>query len=307
MESAEGVLPNLKGAAIGNGCNGNGVGLCSGASAYEQRIDAEIFSGHGMISLGLYRTIGAACPTIADGYTAQPSADCLELYTAMNAQTGSFDVYNVYDQCPDTGVSVSAGAVRDGRTRALEGLLSEGWSSNSMADSLHPTPPLNTALGGALNDWACGGMEAMNVWLGRADVQQALHVSGHGNNSQTYRSLPSTNDLRPLYKRLAKKYRMLIYSGEVDSCVPYYASEDWTSSMGFAVRQPWTAWHSPSLDAPNKSTIRAGYCTEYHTGNASNPRFTFLTVAGSGHMVPKDKAPQALSMIRTFLANGTFA
>ena len=115
----------------------------SGASAYEQRIDAEIFSGHGMISLGLYRTIGAACPTIADGYTAQPSADCLELYTAMNAQTGSFDVYNVYDQCPDTGVSASAGAVRDGRTRALEGLLSEGWSSDSMADSLHPTPPLN--------------------------------------------------------------------------------------------------------------------------------------------------------------------
>ena len=184
MESAEGVLPNLKGAAIGNGCNGNGVGLCSGASAYEQRIDAEIFSGHGMISLGLYRTIGASCPTIADGYAAQPSADCLELYTAMNAQTGSFDVYNVYDQCPDTGVSASAGAVRDGRTRALEGLLSEGWSSDSMADSLHPTPPLNTALGGALNDWACGGMEAMNVWLGRADVQQALHVSGHGEHDR---------------------------------------------------------------------------------------------------------------------------
>ena len=76
---------------------------------------------------------------------------------------------------------------------------------------------------------------------------------------------------------------MLIYSGEVDSCVPYYASEDWTSSMGFAVRQPWTAWHSPSLDAPNKSTIRAGYCTEYHTGNASNPEALTACLCG-----PKD-------------------
>ena len=77
-------------------------------------------------------------------------------------------------------------------------------------------------LGGALNDWACGGMEAMSVWLGKDEVQRALHVAGRGNNSQTYRSLPSTNDLRPLYKRLATKYRMLIYSGEVDSCVVRY-------------------------------------------------------------------------------------
>ena len=104
--------------------------------------------------------------------------------------------------------------------------------------------------------------------------------------------------------------------------------------MGFTVQQPWTAWHSPSLDAPNKS-VRAGYVTEYYTGNASNPRFTFLTVAGSGacgtllssrciivqtedldshgvvavavgHMVPTNKPPQALSMIKTFLANKRF-
>ena len=105
---------------------------------------------------------------------------------------------DVYDQCPDTGVS--AGAVRHARTRALETLLSpSGWVSDTFNDSLHPMPPLNTVLHGALNDWACGGMEAMSVWLDRDDVQEALHVAGHGNNSQTYRSLPSTNDLRPLY------------------------------------------------------------------------------------------------------------
>ena len=96
VADTHGGLPNLKGAAIGNGCNGNGVGLCSGASAYEQRIDAEVFSGHGMISLNLYRSIGKTCPTVQDGYAAQPSNDCLELYSAMHNETGGFDVYSQY-------------------------------------------------------------------------------------------------------------------------------------------------------------------------------------------------------------------
>jgi len=35
----------------------------------------------------------------------------------------------------------------------------------------------------------------------------------------------TVDDLRPVYKKLAEKYHMLIYSGDADACVPYYASE----------------------------------------------------------------------------------
>jgi hypothetical protein len=64
-------------------------------------------------------------------------------------------------------------------------------------------------------------------------VVQALHVDGHPDNSMNYKS--TVDDLRPVYKRLAMKYRMMIYSGDVDACVPYYASEDWTRELGFKV------------------------------------------------------------------------
>ena len=51
----------------------------------------------------------------------------------------------------------------------------------------------------------------MSAWLSHPDVQSALHVSAHSDNSMRYHS--TVDDLRPVYKRLAQKYRMLIYSG----------------------------------------------------------------------------------------------
>jgi hypothetical protein len=41
----------------------------------------------------------------------------------------------------------------------------------------------------------------------------ALHVA-----CCALRAAAASGDLRPLYKRLAQKYRMLIYSGDVDAC-----------------------------------------------------------------------------------------
>ena len=37
------------------------------------------------------------------------------------------------------------------------------------------------------------------------------------------------SDMRPLYGTLAKKYRLLIFSGDSDGCVPFTGSAEWTS------------------------------------------------------------------------------
>jgi hypothetical protein len=78
--------------------------------------------------------------------------------------------------------------------------------------SLHPSPGLDSVLGGALNDWTCGGEDGMRAWLGQVQVQQALHVAGHADSTMRYHS--TVADLRPVYRRLARKYRMMIYSGD---------------------------------------------------------------------------------------------
>lgn len=90
----KGGLPNLKGAAIGDGCYGNSIGLC-GNRYYEQRVDAEIFAGHVMYPLTLYSKITAACPT---NFSDTPSLECKILYSQMEKSLGDFNTYNIYDQ-----------------------------------------------------------------------------------------------------------------------------------------------------------------------------------------------------------------
>ena len=90
----KGGLPNLKGAAIGDGCYGNSIGLC-GNRYYEQRVDAEIFAGHVMYPLTLYSKITAACPT---NFSDTPSLQCKVLYSEMEKSLGDFNTYNIYDQ-----------------------------------------------------------------------------------------------------------------------------------------------------------------------------------------------------------------
>ena len=46
-----------------------------------------------------------------------------------------------------------------------------------------------------------------------------------------------------LYKTLASKYRLLIYSGDSDGCVPFVGTEEWTSGLGFAQTEPWRYYY----------------------------------------------------------------
>jgi hypothetical protein len=83
-----GGLPNMVGAAIGNGCYGNSIGLC-GNREYEQRVDAEIFAGHAMYPQTLHQQITAMCPT---NFSDAPSRACSRLYEQMESSLGDFNV-----------------------------------------------------------------------------------------------------------------------------------------------------------------------------------------------------------------------
>lgn len=272
---------NMKGAAIGDGCIGNNVSTC-GTQFMADRISAEFYQGHGMYPQTLYNEIKSAC-----GDYSTANVKCLELLAKMNRDVGNFMIYNIYDQCGNDQVD----------TQEVLRLWRETRSFNtSGSDSFSVHPQIKKGLTGALNDYACGGQTVMERWLSQKDVQQALHVSRQG--VQMYHR--TVADLRPTYKYLAQKYRMLIYSGSVDACVPYWGSEEWTRELGFAQKKAWTPWHSGTLDEPNQTHIQAGYVTTYDAGTHD---FTFLTVSGAGHMVPTYRPVQALTMLKHFLNN----
>jgi carboxypeptidase C (cathepsin A) len=108
-----------------------------------------------------------------------------------------------------------------------------------------------------------------------------------------------SGNLLPLYSSLMKKYRILIYSGDVDACVPTWGTVDWIDSLNLTVTAPWKPWLAPHLDGTRAQ--RAGYVKAY----AHN--FTFATVQGAGHMVPTYKPHFALTMISKWLAGEPLA
>ena len=141
----------------------------------------------------------------------------------------------------------------------------------------------------------------MQAWLSRDDVAAALHVK-QGTIGMRYGPRDRA-DLRPLYKTLAAKYRLLIFSGDTDMCVPYIGTEEWTSELGFEQTEAWRPWLSGTNDCTN-ATITSGYVTNYDAGTGHN--FTFLTVKGAGHMVPEFKPVAAKAMLDRFFAGDAF-
>ena len=129
----------------------------------------------------------------------------------------------------------------------------------------------------------CGGPDAYKVWSALPEVQAAWHVKTHPADGNMQYTRAPAGDLRPLYKTLAAKYRMLIYSGDADGCVPHVGTEEWTTALGYPVASAWRPWLSDNTGGNATGAVCVGY-TQSFGGDAKDYRFA--TVMGSGHEVP---------------------
>ena len=88
---------------------------------------------------------------------------------------------------------------------------------------------------GGLNNFPCGEAAGMTEWLNLKEVQKALHVSvAHRKNGKWAPSsglnyTHTAPTLLHMYPRLIEKLRILLFSGDVDECVPYNGAEQVTS------------------------------------------------------------------------------
>jgi carboxypeptidase C (cathepsin A) len=264
---------NLKGLLIGNGCWGNQVGMC-GHGGDPMRISMNFYYGHALFPERLYDNITRDC-----GDFSNVSAACQADINQMNTAIGSFDVYNIYDTC--------------GSDHYLLDYFTQDGPGQPYYMKAHGQ---NTQqLGEALNDYECGGENAMNKWLADPAVPAAIHVQKGAGQSYT----KTVADLRPTYASLLNKYRITIYSGDADACVPFWGSEEWTSQLGFPVAQAWHPWNAK---ANNGHTVCAGYATRYNAPN----QFQYVTIKGAGHMVPTYKPAVALTLFKNFLSGQPF-
>ena len=179
----------LKGIAIGNGCWGSTVGLCSFGPDM-QRIWQQFLYGHSAIPKRRYAAIAKACGDPAHGpgswsncsgqgpgcsgpYASMlrgsdkyRSSECQELLQAVakDEGQGNYELYNYYDTCYAT-----SGMLESAAGLALEQLLGGEFE---MSADLH-SPYRSTGMSSAGRAAHISHMQAGGVWGAAVHVGQA--------------------------------------------------------------------------------------------------------------------------------------
>jgi carboxypeptidase C (cathepsin A) len=268
----------LRGVSVGDGCLGTKTGICGELSPSLHRPDlwrVLFLAGHGQIPFATFQKVMSACRAVdrRDGTVlgsdqwATDEAECQSALGLVTEQVGGYYEYSLYDDC------------------IYRNLMLSGRSSSASASS---------RVSGGLNDYPCGGYPVMVEWLGRQDVKDALHLHGDFfsvDNAQNFDYTPTEPDLTGFFHHLATEtsVRVLIYNGDADPSITSLEGQNWTSSLGLAEVQSWRPW---SID----SCLRVGgYVTRY------DGDFDFLTIRGSGHMVPTYKAEATFAFIKAWI------
>ena len=278
VSNAGGANPiiNLQGILVGNGCTGNDVGICSGKG---NKIIADYLFGVNLYSPSTHALVYASC---ADSWE-NPSPACGAALQQMGTDVGNVDAYDILEPC----------IIGDGLTKS---------QSPRPYPRVPATHPFNTWLRAHTTRGArfggpneCIDGITAGKYLNTPEVRDAIHVIGLDRLPQwsVCVGLNYTSNIPSLYPEpyltLIQNFRVLIFNGDHDACVPVNDNELWTAALGLAEEQPWHPWLLGDQVA--------GYTIKY------NANFSFATVKGAGHMVPQYKPVQAYQMFVRFLSN----
>ncbi|VAH31430.1 unnamed protein product [Triticum turgidum subsp. durum] len=118
----------------------------------------------------------------------------------------------------------------------------------------------------------CTSDELATIWLDD-DVRAAIHakpkslIGSWELNTARIDYTHDTGSMVEYHKKFtAMGYRVLIYSGDHDLCIPFTGTEAWVRSLGYRVVDSWRPWHF------------GGQVAGYTQGYDHN--LTFLTIKG---------------------------
>jgi len=211
--------------------------------------------------------------------------------------------------------------------------FSQGWTNAWMNDLtlFGPSAVVPFTMPGSLN-YMCA------TWMMREDVKKALHVDTSPAKSWpgpapnwSYTSQwdacngnvkPGTPSMIAFYRNIAPRLRTtIVFNGDTDPCVSYEGTRQAIQEVGFDVivggdYRPWffnaTAAtpeflaSKPLLFGPALSLVEAGPQFGGHVVNYQH-NLSFVTVHGSGHMVPQFRPRAALKLLENLISGHAFA
>lgn len=229
--------------------------------------------GHGLMSPSLHAKIQSSCASNPNGW------DC---GTYVNQANQAYQNINPY---------------------WVDGACFNGAQFNERIVSalFPPNDPINRArmMFRALEQVPCIDSDNAQNYLNRAAARSALHVQDIKwsicSNSLNYS--PSGQSMLPNYQLFLKNnIRVLVYSGDADSVVPWTGTSKWvTQELNLGTpKSDWVPWNYD--DGENGPQV-GGWKTTYDVG------LTFTTIRGSGHMIAQFTPARSLHMFKNFIQN----
>ncbi|MBN3325133.1 PPGB protein, partial [Atractosteus spatula] len=280
---------NLQGIAVGNGM-----------SSYEMNDNSLVYFAyyHGLLGTKLWAELQNYCCSkgTCNFYDNQDENCTLRVAEVqVLVYRSGLNIYNLYAPCAG-GVPQKVSyqkdhlVIHDLGNHFTRHPWTAMWSEKlrSLA-SIHRSVRL---------DPPCTNSTASTVYLNNPYVRQALHIAPQALDWVICSAEVNLNykrlymDMRKQYLKLlgALKYRVLVYNGDVDMACNFLGDEWFVESLQQEVQVNRRTWLYNNGDSQQVG----GFVKEF-----SN--LAFLTVKGSGHMVPTDKPMAALTMFTRFL------
>eukprot|EP00054_Salpingoeca_dolichothecata_P001865 m.21002 g.21002 ORF g.21002 m.21002 type:complete len:508 (-) comp12598_c0_seq2:103-1626(-) len=288
---------NLKGFGVGDGCMGTDV-ICGADIASDVVVPGpywqiEFMHGHGQVSNKLYYQIHDTCPE-ADLRSGALTPTCQALVKQMNDAIGGYFSYNLYDQCYTQDV------IKNANERSYTQSKGSCPANDPDCDSSSPQE-----VNFFSNGYPCAG-DVYMLWLNQSSVRTALHVPVNanffsGDNGVGFNYELTERNVLPIYKRVLSEtdLRVLSYNGDTDPAINSMLTQDrffdYFDNENFVTEtEAWRPW---TLDGKKEM---GGYLVSYGS------QFTYVTVRGSGHMVPEYEPRAGLKLFSLFLKNEPF-
>ncbi|KAG8565529.1 hypothetical protein GDO81_012894 [Engystomops pustulosus] len=283
---------NLKGLAIGNGLtdfilNDNSVLYF----AYY----------HGLLDKSSWSQLESACCGKKQCHILLPNnKDCKkEIGSAISkAINHNLNPYNLFQPC----IEGEPGEIRDhgDYIRAYHPGIMSSEGHSHFVERLRDLSSLNKPISMGV---PCVSDTDITTYLNNPKVRSALHIPDElprweiCSEKVSISYAMGMDDARNQYLQLLneKKYRILVYSGDLDMVCNFLGIEWFFDSFGLEVEESYHPW---MYKDGGQSQI-AGYAKQY-------TNLTLLTVKGAGHMVPTDKPLEAFQMFRRFIKNEPF-
>ena len=159
------VLPQFKGFAVGDGCLGTKTGVCGGAPG--PWWDVLFLYGHGQISTLLWDELIEQCTVgaLKHGGPTLRAAACAAALGRVPLEAAGYFAYGLYDDC-----TYDAGLLRGAPPHSTQPRHPAFTAQPGLRARLAAFLPAEAAaalLGGATNDYVCGGGGAQRQWAGR--------------------------------------------------------------------------------------------------------------------------------------------